>query len=52
MNVVVQWRAGKIHVYTDIKAITYRSNGLPSLFKEENPKIDLSIDYKVIAITD
>lgn len=51
MTVIAQWKTEKICVYHDIKSITYRSDGFPSL-KKRDTTIDLTENYKVIAIVD
>lgn len=51
MTVVTQWKSGKIIIYHDIKSITYRPDGFPSL-KKRDTTIDLTEDYKVIGIID
>lgn len=52
MTVVAQWKEKKIYVYHDIKSITYNTfNGLPAL-KKRDSTIDLSEDYKILAIVD
>jgi hypothetical protein len=50
MTVVTEWKDKKIFIYHDVKSITYRQfDGLPSL-KKRDTTIDLSDDYKIIAI--
>lgn len=51
MTVVAQWKTGKIYVYHDIKSITYRPDGFPTL-KKRDTIIDLNNDYQVIAVVD
>lgn len=51
MTVVVQWKNMKIINYHDVKSITYRPDGHPSL-KKRDTTIDLTDDYKVITIID
>ena len=52
MTVVAEWREKKIYVYHDVKSITYNQySGFPAL-KKRDTTIDLTEDYKIIAIVD